>query len=155
MNIFVLTKLFLERMNIFWIGEKNWKLWEIFLKLQNIFKFMKQNLEMRTFFQFPRTYFEFANKLSKTWFPFKLVNTFRKSAHFLKIPNKLKFEFKPFGNTFLLTFLECHVYSSHTFAQVFVRHWFEINSTANLNPNSNKLKSLWNNSNVTQFKQYA
>ena len=49
---------------------------EHFLKLQNIFKFMKQNLEIGTFFQIPRTYFEFANKLSKTWFLFKLVNTF-------------------------------------------------------------------------------
>ena len=55
---------------------------------------------------------------------------------------KFKFEFKLFGNIFLLTFLECHVYSSHTLAQVFVRHSFEIISFANLNPNSNKLKCL-------------
>ena len=64
--------------------------------------------------------------------------------HFLQTPNKIQIWIQTFWQYFLLTFLECHVSSSHTFKQVFVRDilkkirmpsWIQIQI---------KLKCLWN-----------
>ena len=51
--------------------------------------------------------------------------------------------------------LECHVSSSHAFAQVFARDFFEKISNANLNSKSNKIQMPLKFPNATQFKQNA